>query len=164
MTVICSDKTGTLTENRMRAAILDVAERRVELADGARCVSTRGRAPELNRLPRADGSADTDLGLALLLAGGALCNDAVVEGEETDASTAWHGGRRSHGNRAGVRRRAGRDLEGTTRAPISARGRSAVRVRAEADDDDSSSCLPTRYRSRMRFGWRGAATTTPARR
>ena len=34
-----------------------------------------------------DGRADTDAGLALLLAGGALCNDAVVEGEETDAST-----------------------------------------------------------------------------
>jgi P-type Ca2+ transporter type 2C len=34
VTVICSDKTGTLTDNLMRAAILDVAERRVALPDG----------------------------------------------------------------------------------------------------------------------------------
>src|SRR6185503_19678132 len=36
VTVICSDKTGTLTENLMRAATLEVADRRVALTDGAR--------------------------------------------------------------------------------------------------------------------------------
>jgi Ca2+-transporting ATPase len=66
VTVICSDKTGTLTENRMTATVLDVAGRSVELAAGA--------MPET---ASADGPSDR--ALALLLAGGALCNDALLE-------------------------------------------------------------------------------------
>ena len=62
-----------------------------------------------------------------------------------------------------VRRRAGRAPEGRPRTPVPAQRRSAVRVRAEADDDHSQSCLPTRCRWPMSFGWRGAATTTGAR-
>jgi len=72
--VICSDKTGTLTENRMRVAVLEVAGRRVELD---------GEAPSLARWLAADGEApppeSADLGLALLLAGAALCNDTAFE-------------------------------------------------------------------------------------
>jgi Ca2+-transporting ATPase len=76
VTVICSDKTGTLTENRMTVAALDVAGDRVELSqDGGRAVPLPGVANEqstwLSERPA----------LTLLLAGGALCNDAVLESD-----------------------------------------------------------------------------------
>jgi len=66
VTVICSDKTGTLTVNRMSATVLDVADHTVELGGG--------KSPAV---------AD-DPALALLLAGGALCNDALFEDDEED--------------------------------------------------------------------------------
>jgi len=33
VTVICSDKTGTLTENRMTVTVLDIAENRIDLTE-----------------------------------------------------------------------------------------------------------------------------------
>jgi len=86
VTVICSDKTGTLTENLMRVAILDVADRRVELADGA--LLRLGTWTRAGTEPSAgtNDNAEADLGVVLLLAGGALCNDAAVEADETGAS------------------------------------------------------------------------------
>ena len=64
VTVICTDKTGTLTENRMTVTVLEIAGRRIRLNE------TAGERPHL---------ALDHSGLALLLAGATLCNDALLE-------------------------------------------------------------------------------------
>ena len=137
VTVICSDKTGTLTENRMRAAILDVAERRVELTDETTLRLGAWAEGGAERAASTNGSADTDLGLALLLAGGALCNDAVVDANKTDASQPGAAvGDPTETALVYAAARAGlwkAELE--RQFPRS--GRSAVRVRAEAHDHHS---------------------------
>ncbi len=72
VTTICSDKTGTLTENRMTVTVLDVAGRTVRLEE-----RLRGLSPTIS--PDDPPLASPDPTLALLLAGGALCNDAALE-------------------------------------------------------------------------------------
>jgi len=70
VTTICSDKTGTLTQNQMTVVVLDTAgDRREITADPA-----RGPAAETGG-ERALRGRPT---LGLLLAGGALCNDTAT--------------------------------------------------------------------------------------
>ncbi len=72
VTVICSDKTGTLTQNRMKVATIQLADRRIDLTQNSdRSKSDQSKQP----------------GMGILLAGCALCNDAVVP-KEGDAAKA----------------------------------------------------------------------------
>jgi Ca2+-transporting ATPase len=66
VTVICSDKTGTLTENQMAATIFQLADRKVELQNSS-SDDYRKEFPELEQP-----------GFNLMLVGAVLCNDAVM--------------------------------------------------------------------------------------
>lgn len=82
VTVICSDKTGTLTENRMTVIALDVAGHRVELDQ-----ELVRNAPSLVSYTESlvpDTGITQGQALTLLLAGGALCNDATLSKETAE--------------------------------------------------------------------------------
>jgi magnesium-transporting ATPase (P-type) len=64
VTVICSDKTGTLTQNRMTVTILDLLDHQVEFS---------------SEHPDHDVQRDSDPAATLLLSAAALCNDAVLK-------------------------------------------------------------------------------------
>ena len=132
VSVICSDKTGTLTQNRMTVTAIDIANRRIDLVqkeDGGRFT--------LGRVASAEVEGALAATLDLLLVGGALCNDAILEREEDPAAGHHAVGdpteARSGPGRGGVRGPQGRPRQGPA-----ASGRAAVRLRAEADDDDPS--------------------------
>lgn len=75
-TVICSDKTGTLTQNQMTVQQIVAAEGRFELTGS-------GYSPE-GRLRNADGAAleAVPAGVQKVLLAGALCNDSHVSLED----------------------------------------------------------------------------------
>ncbi|MCC6613473.1 MAG: cation-translocating P-type ATPase [Anaerolineae bacterium] len=75
VTTICSDKTGTLTENRMTVRLIDVAGNVASLEE----VVDDGRATFLSM----NGSTpQPNVAQAMLLTGNALCNDAVLQADD----------------------------------------------------------------------------------
>jgi Ca2+-transporting ATPase len=80
VTVICSDKTGTLTENRMTVTILDVAENTVSLEQQL-CKSGPILRPDDAPLEEPCAS------LALLLTASALSNDAALKPDREGADS-----------------------------------------------------------------------------
>jgi Ca2+-transporting ATPase len=81
VTVICSDKTGTLTENRMTVTVVDVAGHRRDLVETLRHGEAALDTGEAGTAP-----GDAEEGVAMVLAAGALCSDAaLVEGPSPGA-------------------------------------------------------------------------------
>jgi Ca2+-transporting ATPase len=74
VTVICSDKTGTLTENRMTVKVLDVAERTADIEETLRHGMPILKAADTRQQP-------TWRALTMLLVSSALCNDAMIQAD-----------------------------------------------------------------------------------
>ncbi|MCB9422417.1 MAG: cation-translocating P-type ATPase [Ardenticatenaceae bacterium] len=82
VTVICSDKTGTLTENRMTVTMFDVAghsESIETLMDRAGVIHDAELHPDRSPQQRS---------LSLLVKAGALCNDAILQTDENGVERA----------------------------------------------------------------------------
>ncbi|HEY9631049.1 MAG TPA: cation-translocating P-type ATPase [Coleofasciculaceae cyanobacterium] len=76
VTTICSDKTGTLTENRMTVTIFALAGHRVELKESFAQVTSLMDGKESTIQPGSGSELDSPI--ALTLVGSALCNNALL--------------------------------------------------------------------------------------
>ncbi len=77
VTTICSDKTGTLTENRMTVTLVDIAGNRIEFLE-----EVQNYSPTVPEREKVKPVLIEHPAVALLLVGGTLCNDAVIEPNE----------------------------------------------------------------------------------
>jgi Ca2+-transporting ATPase len=78
VTVICSDKTGTLTENRMTVVVVDVADHELDLTEEMNLDGNPKISQVLSPIRRGESA------LSLTAIGGALCNDARLVDEGDD--------------------------------------------------------------------------------
>jgi Ca2+-transporting ATPase len=80
VTTICSDKTGTLTENRMTVTILSLAGERVDMRESFAQITSRLDGKKSIFKPGE--GIPLPPSMAVTLVGGALCNNALVPDEE----------------------------------------------------------------------------------
>ena len=78
VTVICSDKTGTLTENRMTVTVLDVAGDRLHLTETLQQGQPFSESEVSDEIATLRQQVAAHSSLALLLTGAGLCNDAEL--------------------------------------------------------------------------------------
>lgn len=83
VTTICSDKTGTLTENRMTVTILSLAGERVELRESYAQITSRLDGKK--SIFRPGEGVPLPPPMAITLIGSALCNNALIPDDRTPA-------------------------------------------------------------------------------